>query len=299
MELIDKVLQISQLESGELTLSETERGLKDILQRVANNVGILAVEKNVDVEIDLSQVNHGQVVCDGDKLEQALTHLANNAVKYSNYGGKALLKVIETQDLHNGYSVFCFEVIDNGIGIDANSLEHIFEPFERIRNTTFSGVYGTGLGLTIAKRYVESMGGKIDVQSEVGKGSVFSVTLSLATVLDEMNLTETTDDLLKKFCGKKILVVDDNEINMEIETEILTDLGFSVDTAADGDIAVEKMKSSSAGDYALIIMDIQMPRMDGRTATRLIRNLNNKSVASIPIIALSANAFDSDKKLSS
>ena len=154
------------------------------------------------------------------------------------------------------------------------------------------------MGLTIAKRYVEAMGGRITVESELNKGSKFSVTLNLQTAVVEKNLTETTDDLLKKFNGKKILIVDDNEINMEIETEILLDLGFDVDTANDGDIAVSKMQSPNSRDYALIIMDIQMPRMDGRTATRMIRSLPDKTVAAIPIIALSANAFESDKKLS-
>ena len=142
------------------------------------------------------------------------------------------------------------------------------------------------------------MSGSISVESELNKGSKFSVTLNCKTVIDEPNLTDTIEDLVDKFCGRKILVVDDNEINMEIETEILTDLGFEVDTAADGDIAVKKMQSPQASEYALIIMDIQMPRMDGRTATRQIRSLPDKKLAAIPIIALSANAFVSDKKLS-
>lgn len=298
LELIDKVLQISQLESGELTLTESAQIISEMLQNVADNVKTLAEEKNVNVDVDLSGLSHGEVICDGDKFEQALTHLVNNAVKYSNYGGTARIAASELQDLHNGYIVYRFDVIDNGIGIDANAIDHIFEPFERVKNTTFSGVFGTGLGLTIAKRYVEAMGGRITVESELNKGSKFSVTLNLQTAVVEKNLTETTDDLLKKFNGKKILIVDDNEINMEIETEILLDLGFDVDTANDGDIAVNKMQSPNSRDYALIIMDIQMPRMDGRTATRMIRSLPDKTVAAIPIIALSANAFESDKKLS-
>ncbi len=298
LELIDKVLQISQLEAGEILLDESGHYIGDILCRVVNNVKTLADEKKVTVNVDLSKVNNQEIVCDGDKLEQALTHLVNNAVKYSNFGAKTQIVVSEVQNLHNGYSVYRFEVIDNGIGIDGDALEHIFEPFERIKNTTFSGVYGTGLGLTIAKRYIEAMGGNITVESTLGKGSKFSVNINCRIAAREVNLTEAIEDLVGKFCGKKILVVDDNEINMEIETEILSDLGFNVDAAEDGDIAVSKMQSAQAGDYALIIMDIQMPRMDGRTATRQIRSLPDKQIAAIPIIALSANAFDSDKKLS-
>ena len=298
LELIDNVLQISQLEAGEIMLSESKHSIRSIVDRVVKTVKPLADEKNVIVAVDLSNVNHYEIICDGEKLEQALMHLLNNAVKYSNFGAKTHIAVTEVQDLHNGYSVYRFDVIDNGIGIDSNALKHIFEPFERIRNTTFSGVYGTGLGLTIAKRYIETMSGSISVESELNKGSKFSVTLNCKTVIDEPNLTDTIEDLVDKFCGRKILVVDDNEINMEIETEILTDLGFEVDTAADGDIAVKKMQSPQASEYALIIMDIQMPRMDGRTATRQIRSLPDKKLAAIPIIALSANAFVSDKKLS-
>lgn len=298
LELIDKVLQISQLESGELVLAEAEYSLIEVMRNAAKNVQSLATDKNVTVNVDASGVKKGVVICDGDKLEQALTHLVNNAVKYSNYGGTVRIVADETQDLHNGYSVYRIDVIDYGIGIDAKSIEHIFEPFERIRNTTFSGVFGTGLGLTITKRYIEAMGGNVSVESEPSKGSVFSVSLNLQTTVGDTNITETMDELVKKFCGKKILVVDDNEINMEIETEILLDMGFDIDTANDGDVAVSKMQSDKACDYALIIMDIQMPRMDGRTATKIIRSLPDKSIAAIPIIALSANAFESDKKLS-
>ncbi|MCM1042682.1 MAG: ATP-binding protein [Corallococcus sp.] len=298
LELIDKVLQIAQLESGEFTIAETECSLSQICQNVKHSVWQAAADKNVDVITDTGNVHHDRVICDGDKLEQVLIHIADNAVTYSEYGGKVQIAVNETQDLHNGYSVYRIDVTDNGIGIDGKYTEHIFEPFERIKNTTHSGVHGTGLGLTISKRFVEAMGGKISVKSRLGKGSTFSVTLTLPAAKVEMDLTETTESLLNKIRGKKILVVDDNEINMEIETEILLDLGFDVDTANDGDIAVEKMQSAAAKDYAVIIMDIQMPRMDGRTATRMIRSLTDKSAASVPIIALSANAFESDKKLS-
>ena len=182
--------------------------------------------------------------------------------------------------------------------MDEESLAHIFEPFERIRNTTASGEFGTGLGLTIAKKYVDAMDGKIIARSKLGEGSKFTIELNLCVRPNKESLSETTDDLVSMLKGKKILVVDDNEINLEIETEILQDLGFETDTAMDGNYAVDKMAAAHVGEYALIIMDVQMPTMDGRTATKLIRELPNKEIAAVPIVALSANAFESDKKLS-
>ncbi len=298
LELIDKVLQISQIESSDSVLNESECNVCEILNKVNKEVLRAASEKNIRVTTDFCEVKHKNVVCDCEKLEQTLLHILSNAVKYSHVDGTVKISVCETQELPNGYSVYRFDVEDNGIGIDSDALTRIFEPFERVKNTTFSRVYGTGLGLTISKKYVDAMGGNITVKSELGKGSIFSVTLNLLTQRDEQTIVATAEDLIRALYGKKILIVDDNEINLEIETEILSDLGFDIDTATDGDKAVEIMKSESARDYALVIMDIQMPVMDGRTATKHIRSLPDADVAGVPIIALSANAFESDKKLS-
>ena len=204
----------------------------------------------------------------------------------------------ETQRLPNGYSVYELSVTDNGVGINKDSLEHIFEPFERIRNTTFSGVFGTGLGLTITKRYIDAMGGRIAVESDEGKGSRFTVTLNLPAVETGERLAFTAEELVREFDGRKILLVDDNEINLEIEQEILEDIGFVIDTAQNGRQAVDRITECRSDEYALILMDIQMPVMDGRQATKEIRGLPDKAKASVPVIALSANAFESDRKLS-
>ena len=187
---------------------------------------------------------------------------------------------------------------DTGIGISGEALKHIFEPFERVKNTTFSGVYGTGLGLTISKRYVEAMGGKISVESAEGKGSKFTVTLNLPAADTGEKAAFSADELVKEFCGRKVLLVDDNEINLEIEREILEDIGFAIDTASNGREAVDKIAESSGDEYALVLMDIQMPVMDGRQVTREIRKLPDKKKAGVTVIALSANAFESDRKLS-
>lgn len=187
---------------------------------------------------------------------------------------------------------------DNGIGISKDFLAHIFDPFEREKNTTFSGVYGTGLGLTIAKNIAEMMGGNIEVKSTVGKGSIFTITLRLRIQNEPFSDSAEFDDFSFPLLDLKLLLVEDNEINMEIETEILQGLGFFVDTAPDGNVAVKMVEESQPGDYDIVLMDIQMPEMNGRQATAAIRRLDNPELANIPIIALSANAFDSDKRMS-
>ena len=187
---------------------------------------------------------------------------------------------------------------DTGIGIGQDFLAHIFEPFEREKNTTFSGVPGTGLGLTIAKNIIEMMGGKIEVHSVVGEGSQFTVTLRLRIQNRPLPFAIDSEDTLSKLMEQTILLVEDNEINLEIETEILQGIGFQVETATNGSIAIDKIASSMPGEFALILMDIQMPIMDGRQAAKAIRKLKNPALARIPIIALSADAFESDKRKS-
>lgn len=298
LSLIDKVLEASKIESSEIELNEGESDILAIVNKVYDDNCVVARSKNITLNLDASHINHSKVICDTDKVGQVLTHIVNNAVKYTDKGGRVDIVARETQELPNGYSVYEISVEDNGIGIDKDSLVSIFEPFERIRNTTASGEFGTGLGLTIAKKYVDAMDGKLVAKSELGVGSKFTVTLNLCVRQLQESLSETTDDLVAMLKGRKILVVDDNEINLEIETEILQDLGFETDTAMDGNFAVDKMAAAQPDEYALIIMDVQMPTMDGRTATKLIRELPNKEIAAVPIVALSANAFESDKKLS-
>lgn len=298
LNLIDQVLQASKIESSEIELNEAESDLSVILSRVYDNQLHLAKSKEIKFMLNSSQITHKQVICDAEKLEQVITHIVNNAIKYTEKGGVVVVDARETQQLPNGYSVFEISVEDTGIGIDEESLVHIFEPFERIRNTTASGEFGTGLGLTIAKKYVDAMDGRIVARSKPGEGSKFTIELNLCVRANKESLSETTDDLVSMLKGKKILVVDDNEINLEIETEILQDLGFETDTAMDGNFAVDKMAQAKPDEYALVIMDVQMPTMDGRTATKLIRELPDKEIAAVPIVALSANAFESDKKLS-
>lgn len=246
--------------------------------------------------MDIQGIAHHDIFSDADKLRQVLLYLANNAVTYTNFGGKVELIAKELESLPNHYSVYQFTVSDNGIGIGKDFIAHIFEPFERENNTTFSGIHGTGLSLAIAKNIITMMGGKIEVDSTVGKGSAFTITLRLR--VQETPAHAEAEDSEEELTDLKILLVEDNIINLKIETEILRELGFTVETAENGQIAVDIMANSKPGDFDLILMDIQMPVMDGRQATRSIRRLDNQELANIPIIALSANAFESDKRMS-
>lgn len=240
-------------------------------------------------------------MADRQKLLTILSSLIDNAIKYSGKKAEIAVSLHERKELHDHQAVYQLTVEDKGIGISDEFIGQLFTPFEREKNTTLSGVHGTGLGLPIAKNLVDIMGGTIDVTSEVGKGSTFTVTFIFHVPDKQQVLDQNADDVeedLEDMRGKRILIVDDNEINMEIEVEVLKEGGFLIDTASDGSIAVEKVKNSQPGYYDLILMDIQMPVMDGYLATKAIRKLDDPILASIPIIAVSANTFEEDRKKS-
>lgn len=298
LDLIEQVLEISLMESKEIYITETECNLCDTLHDIHKMILPLAEDKNITLTVHSTALEHCDVYSDQDKLKQLLSYLANNAIKYTKNGGKISISAEEIERLPNDCSIYRFTVEDTGIGIHKDFLDHIFEPFEREQNTTFSGVYGTGLGLTIAKNITELMGGTITAQSTVGKGSTFTVTLRLRTQSNPFMAVIDTDRILDQIMHQKILVVDDNEINLEIETEILQGLGFTVDTAFNGVNAVDTIRSADPEEYAVVLMDIQMPVMDGRRAAKAIRELEHPVLSRIPIIALSANAFEHDKRMS-
>lgn len=298
LDLIEKVLEISLMESKDIYIKETECNLCDIIQDVQKNIQVLADNKKIVLSVNAASLEHCDIYGDQDKIKQFLMYLANNAIKYTKSGGSINITANEIERLPNDCSVYCFTVKDTGIGIHKEFLEHIFDPFEREQNTTFSGIHGTGLGLTIAKNIVDMMGGTIIADSTVGVGSIFTVTLRLRTQPNPLQTVIDTDLILDQIMHQKILVVDDNEINLEIETEILQGLGFTIETATNGVNAVNMIKDSEPGEYALVIMDIQMPVMDGRHATKAIRELDHPVLSRVPIIALSANAFEHDKRMS-
>ena len=298
LELIEKVLELSWAESNDTRISETECNLSDIVQDVHENLMPQALEKNITFTLDSIQLTHCDIFGDQNKLRQLLSNLASNAIIYTEADGQVDISVKELEKFPNNFAIYQFIVKDTGIGISKEFLAHIFEPFEREKNTTSSGIHGTGLGLTIAKNLVDMMGGDIQVDSTPGKGSTFTVTLRFRIQTHPLSSANHTEDAFSSLLNKHILLVDDNIANLEIETEILQGMGFIVETAINGSIAVEKMELSSPGDYDLILMDIQMPVMNGWDATKNIRSLKDPAQFRIPIIALSADAFDSDRQMS-
>ncbi len=298
LDLIDKVLEISWTETNDVNIEETECNLCDIMQDIHNTLAEQAASKNISLSVNSSNLRHYDVFTDPGKLKQLLMHLSNNALKYTKNNGMVNISLYELEKLPNKHVTYKFVVQDTGIGIGKGFLERIFEPFEREKNTTFSGVHGTGLGLAIARNITEMMGGHIDVESTAGKGSTFTVTLNLRIHEQPLSISNVNEDTFSQLMNQKILLVEDNEINLEIETEILQGLGFIIETAVNGSIAVEKIKKAEPDEFALVLMDIQMPVMDGLEATRAIRSLGSPELANIPIIALSANAFESDKRMS-
>ncbi len=299
LRLINNVLEISWIESGKIHISEDECNIKDIVLDVRKSMLPRAEKKGIEFNVDFDRLKQSDVYSDREKLTQILHYLASNAVTYTEEGGIVNIAVTELEKMLNGYVVYQFIVEDNGIGISKEFHQRIFEPFQREKNTTLSGVLGTGLGLAIVKNIVEIMGGKVEVDSAIGRGSKFTVTLSLK-VYDEHkpNVKKNNDDASIYSKVKRILLVEDNELNLEIEMELLKDMGFQIDTAANGSIALEKVRNSNPGDYDLILMDIQMPVMNGHEAAREIRKIEDSELANIPIVAVSANTFESDKKIS-
>ncbi len=298
LDLIDKVLEFTWSDTDNIRVIETECCLTKIMEHIKHTLMSQAAEKNIELTMDSSSLTHCDIYSDPDKLEKLFLYLAHNAIKYTQNGGRVSISAAELQTLPDNYASYQFIVEDNGIGISKDFIDRIYKPFEREKNTTFSGVLGTGLGLTIVKNIVDAMDGTIEAQSVLGTGSKFTVTLRFRIQnhppVSEMSIEDTIACLAKQ----KILLVEDNEINLEIETAILEGLGFDIDTATDGKIAVEMMKKARPDDYALILMDIQMPVMNGHQAAQAIRRMRNKALSRIPIIALSADAFESDKRKS-
>ncbi len=297
LRLINDVLEISSIEADRIQIEESECSLLDIIQEIQSAIMPRVSAKNIDLSLNISGLKHYTVFSDRQKLFQILLRLTRNAVKYTEFKGQVSITVKETESTDREYASYQFIVQDNGIGISESFIQHIFEPFERQQNTTLSGIYGTGLGLTITKNIVDMMGGTIEVVSASGQGSTFTISLSLRIQNRQFQPFSPKNQKQKPASEhRRILLVEDNEINLEIEVELLQDAGFLVETATDGSIAIEKITHSKPGYYNLVLMDIQMPVMDGYHATSAIRRLENPLLANIPIVALSANTLDEDRR---
>ena len=264
------------------------------------NTGNIQVKQQY-LYIDMQDVVHENVVTDRLRLNQILLNIVSNAIKFTPAGGLVNIRVSEKPCNREGFTTFEFRIKDNGIGMSEKFQAHVFEPFSRERTSTQSGVKGTGLGMAITRNIVDMMGGTISLTSKEGKGTEFVVTLNFKIPEKSKSLGVKEEPLQQterenRYSGKKVLLVEDNELNREIATALLEEIGITVDSVEDGTDAVERMNEVDDERYDLIFMDIQMPKMDGYMTTREIRTLKNNKKANIPIIAMTANAFEEDKK---
>lgn len=243
-------------------------------------------------------IEHKHIITDSTKMQEILSNLISNAIKYMPEGGKVLIDVQEFPYNQEGHTLIQTKVSDTGIGMSEEFLPSLFELFTRERNTTLSKIPGTGLGMAIVKNLMDSMNGSIEAESELGKGSTFTITIPHKIgYKDYTNRNiESSNEFDIDFKGKRILLAEENELNAEITITILSEMGFVVKAVEDGILCVNEMLHKPANTYDLILMDIQMPNMDGYKATNCIRHLLQPEKANIPIIAMSANAFEEDKK---
>ncbi|MCR5396147.1 MAG: response regulator [Lachnospiraceae bacterium] len=308
LDLLNDVLDMSRIESGRARLLEEEYRISELIHDIWTIEEGAIQDKNINFTIDMSELKDDAVVCDKLRMRQMLLNFVNNAIKYTPSGGSVGIVVKQRKSVLKDYSRYEVRVKDDGIGMSKDFQEHLFSPFEREQSSTQSGIEGTGLGMSLAKSILDMIGGSVRVNSEKGKGTEFIIIFDLkrqeyrnvARDIDSAiaNNTSAKEELPveEKVLGGNILLVEDNLLNREIAREILEEAGFNVQEVEDGDLAVEHMMRSKPGDIDLILMDIQMPTMNGYEATREIRKLKDRRIATTPIVAMTANAFEEDKQ---
>lgn len=297
LSIINNVLDMARVESGKMELDENYNVVGNILQVVCDAFEGEATRKNIEITRNIS-VKHKHVMVDATKMQEILSNLISNAIKYTPEDGHVSIDIQELECEREGYVLFQTKVSDTGIGMSEDFLPSLFELFARERNTTISKIPGTGLGMAIVKNFVDLMDGSIEVESELGEGSTFTITIphKIADKDYTNRNIESSNVSDIDFKGKRILLAEDNKLNAEITTTILSEMGFEVKAVEDGILCVNEMQHQPANTYDLILMDIQMPNMEGYKATHCIRRLFQPEKANIPIIAMSANAFEEDKK---
>ena len=299
LKLINDVLDMARIENGKLTISEAPVKLKESIDKILEMESINAQMSGLTLDVEYVDLKTEYVITDIFRLSQILLNITGNSIKYTKPGGKIHLTIRELPGKKRSYASFEFIIEDTGIGMNKDFLAHIFEMFSRERNVSENGIQGTGLGMAIVKSLVDLMKGKIHIESEVNKGT--KVTFQFDFKIQSQKQISKSSEISQEeeiidLSGKRVLLVEDNELNREIARDILEDNDIIVDEANNGAVALAKVQKSEKSPYDFVLMDVQMPFMDGYEATRLIRKLKNKKLARLPIIAMTANAFEEDKK---
>ena len=299
LSIINHVLDMARIESGRMEVNEVYTRVGHDVEELISVFSVEAKKKNIRLLTSV-QVEHGHIMCDITKIREIFSNLISNAIKYTPEGGTVEFNTRELPCSRPGYMRIQSEIADNGMGMSKEYLPTLFDAFSRERNTTVGKISGTGLGMAIVKKLVDMQGGTIEVQSELGKGSRFIVTFehpiadeSLYKQEEQKDTSAQGAELIK---GKRILLAEDNDLNAEIALFILRNMGLEVERVEDGAKCVSTLEQQPAGTYDLIFMDVQMPKMDGYTATQNIRALDDKKKAAIPIVAMTANAFAEDRE---
>ena len=299
LSIINNVLDMARIESGNMKVDENFEIVGEVVDEILSTFSSEAEEKEIHLSSSM-QVTHKNILCDSTKIRKIYVNLVSNAIKYTPSGGNITITVEELPCEKEGYMKVKSEIKDTGIGMSKEYLPTLFEPFSREHNTTTGKVGGNGLGMAIVKKMVDLMGGSIEVESEPGKGTIFTFTL-MHKIADKKYYsrkieTAESSDSVEKLRGKHVLLAEDNNLNAEIAVAVLEKTGLVIDRVEDGIQCVSRIEQLPSDTYDLILMDIQMPNMDGYKATQCIRHLNDKKKAEIPIIAMTANAFEEDKK---
>ena len=295
--IINQVLEMARIESGKITLNPESVNIREMVEAMNTVFESSLTKKSLEYQCSLNVV-HEQILCDKTKMEEIILNVVSNSIKYTNPHGKITVSIDELDSEDEKNANYKVVVEDNGIGMSQDYLPHIFEEFSREHTSTETRVAGTGLGLPIVKSLVDRMGGTIEVESEEGKGTRFIMKFSFPVSLENQvreKEKQNIPDITEKLKGKRILLAEDNDLNAEIAETVLVEAGIEVKRVEDGLQCIEELKKMPENYYDVILMDVQMPNMDGYTATQRIRDLDD-SRAEIPIIAMTANAYDEDRR---